>query len=187
MTTFKGIEEDSQCERVKAPVFQGGLIPSPAQRTFSLVNDGQVVTNPPVVYATFIVYNICEGPEILDLWPDEVVGWIEDEDHSWEDLLDAPSMPRDTNWVRWMLEQGIAPGQAFTVRVERPEYHRDYWGEYDVDYGATEVVRREPLDELQASILWMGAWGDSRVSDLVSVSMEEGLTWFGSDLRTEGP
>jgi hypothetical protein len=133
-------------------------------------------TYPPIVYATFVVYDIMERPELLDLLPDEHVGWTDCEDHTWEDLLNAPKMSHDTNWVRWMLEQGIAPGQEFTVRIEQPEHTQDYWGECDVIYGKAVVTSRETLSELKASLLWMGAWADSRPSALVSVSMENGLT-----------
>ena len=38
------------------------------------------------------------------------------------------------DWPTWALNNGICCNQAFTIRVWKPAYSRDYFGEYDVDY-----------------------------------------------------
>lgn len=59
--------------------------------------------------------------------------------------------------VRWMLEEGIAPGQPFLVRIQMPYYSVDYWGEGDVDYRDIKILWRRPLPRACALKRWTHA------------------------------
>lgn len=47
------------------------------------------------------------------------------------------------DWPTWALNHGLCADQTFYIRVWKPEYHQDYWGEWDVDY-QWEFVSAEP-------------------------------------------
>lgn len=58
-------------------------------------------------------------------------------------------------WLRWGLENGIAPGQPFLVRIGRPHYYKcSYeYEEYDCEWDV-EVVRTMPRSQRQALRAW---------------------------------
>ena len=56
-------------------------------------------------------------------------------------------------WIRWALEEGLAPGQPFLVRISQPHYSRSYEGEYDVDWDV-DIVRVMPRTPQQALRAW---------------------------------
>lgn len=59
---------------------------------------------------------------------------------------------------RWLLTQGIAPGQRFRVRIDPTEYTGpDHNGEYDSYAGGWEVVWIEPLPPAVVKCAWR-AW-----------------------------
>ncbi len=96
-----------------------------------------------------------DNPALLDSWP-ENADWLD-----WEmecaGLEALINRSHDEPWWQWAIRNGIAPGQEFIVRVERPTYERDYYGESDVDYGDWEIVGREPMTDDRAGRLWF-AW-----------------------------
>lgn len=93
-----------------------------------------------------------DGPTLLGSDPPNA-GWLdwELEAASLGNLLGIESIP---SWD-WMLREGIAPGQEFLVRIPRPTYTRDYWGEHDVEYGDVEITWRQPT--ARPDLLWF-AW-----------------------------
>lgn len=56
-------------------------------------------------------------------------------------------------WIRWALQEGLAPGQPFLVRIGQPHYSKDYYGECDVEWDV-EVVRAMPRTPKQAVRAW---------------------------------
>jgi hypothetical protein len=94
-----------------------------------------------------------DNPAILETYPKDIE-WLdyEMEGGGLENLLGC-----DGKWYDWMLREGIAPGQEFTVRVPMPAYTTDYWGEHDVDYGDAEVIFKQPMSDLVSGCLWF-AW-----------------------------
>lgn len=107
-----------------------------------------------------------EGP--WDLSPEEcsvVVygscpGWYNQED----ELADQIGLEHGSNtyevggyayhypWRGWAIEQGIAPGQPFLLAIDKPNFHRSYEGEYDVDWfiEVVDVVYWSPQRVLQS-------------------------------------
>lgn len=111
-----------------------------------------------------------DNPTLLSYWP-ELLEWFEAEVDAAGicGILDIDSS------ILWMLHNGIAPGQKFVVRIEQPTYIRDYWGEYDVEYGDWDIVWREPLSDNLAWRAWVGAFFDGpiRLLRLPQASLSE--------------
>jgi hypothetical protein len=57
------------------------------------------------------------------------------------------------DWVTWALQNGLCSQQGFTIRMWRPEYHQDYWGECDVDY-TWEMLGIEEVDPAESLRFW---------------------------------
>lgn len=66
-----------------------------------------------------------------------------------ECLLDA-----DEDRLAWLLQQGLAPGQPFRVRILPPVYTRDYWGEYDCQLGDWVILERAPWTAAEHLRAW---------------------------------
>ncbi len=78
----------------------------------------------------------CEGSN-RETWPE----WAREVDV--DTALGIP-FGRDS-WLRWALQNGVAPGQPFLVRMDRPVGHYDaYNHEYDEDYSG-ELVEVRPI------------------------------------------
>ncbi len=80
-----------------------------------------------------------------------------------EEALEVGHLYHDDNWdgvtgpwMQWALEHGIAPGQLFCMRVERPTvYQSSYeYNEYDVNH-CVEVLEVCPLPPALAARRWM--------------------------------
>jgi len=69
---------------------------------------------------------------------DEELDWDFDDVPDWLDFelcevgIECVFDVRDR--VQFALENGLCPGQTFTLVVWPPEYSQDYWGEHDVEY-----------------------------------------------------
>ena len=66
-----------------------------------------------------------------------------------------------------MLENGIAPRQAFTCRIAKPTYTTDYWGEHDVEYEPAEIIWVEPVSHEMEALLWFGWFKDLEYQEIV--------------------
>jgi hypothetical protein len=89
-------------------------------------------------------------PEIIEVLGDAV--WWDSEQELWDSALfgglqtfikDGGCSFNISNQDS-ALREGIAPDQKFLVRMHRPTYTRDYWGEYDCDFDI-EILHIEPL------------------------------------------
>jgi hypothetical protein len=112
--------------------------------------------NPHVVWLRVVYDGGAEDtPALLDSFPPGAE-WLEYEFEcgGLENILGCNG---GQPWWEWMLREGIAPRQEFLVRVERPCYTKDYWGEHDIDYGDATVVWRKPLPDGVDGMLWF-AW-----------------------------
>lgn len=61
-------------------------------------------------------------------------------------------------WVNFALREGLAPRQAFLLKLDPPVYSQsyDYWSggyEYDVEY-SWEIIAREPYSQKKALRAW---------------------------------
>src|SRR6185436_16404354 len=82
--------------------------------------------------------------------------WAKEGDHSLDTIF-SPQWTHTTHgghefrdqWLRWGLENGIAPGQPFLVRIGKPHYSTDYYGEVDCEWDV-EVVRVMPSTPARA-------------------------------------
>lgn len=75
------------------------------------------------------------------------------ENMSWSDILDARLYGEHK--LRWMLENGIAPGQPFLVELPHPHYSKSWTDcgyEYDTDY-SPDIVRIRPMKPSQIANL----------------------------------
>lgn len=82
-----------------------------------------------------------------DLGPDFFVepGWsTEDTGEGWVFI---------TTWARWGLMNGIAPRQPFLVRIEKPIWRIDYWGEADVEI-CWDMIYVKKISEFEKCIRW---------------------------------
>jgi hypothetical protein len=71
------------------------------------------------------------------------------------DCISLPDMLTQGGWdlEGWLLERGIAPGQAFLVRFYNYSSSRSYDGEYD-DYYDLEIAGIEPMSAAAAAMMW---------------------------------
>lgn len=57
------------------------------------------------------------------------------------------------DFEQWALENGFAGGQRVLLRFWPPEWSRDYWGEWDVEY-QYEIAGFVPVPAEQAAAFW---------------------------------
>lgn len=83
--------------------------------------------------------------------------WSESGDMDLEEILGV-EWHLGERWLRWALEQGVAPGQPFLVRIAEPRYYRcSYeYDEWDCEWDA-EVVRVMPRRPDQSLRAWTRA------------------------------
>lgn len=74
------------------------------------------------------------------------------------------------DWPTWALNNGLRCDQTFSVRMWRPEYHQDYFGEWDVDY-EWEMLGVASCPQSDALAFWEG-WlrGDPLLHDRTHAS-----------------
>jgi len=117
------------------------------------------------IYIWFrLVYDGTSDLDPEECGTDEIGGapqwWVDEDDHSLDTIF-SPTWTHTTHdghefpdkWLRWALEEGIAPGQPFLVCIKEPRYTRDYYGEYDVEYDV-DIVRVMPRTPTQALRAW---------------------------------
>lgn len=76
----------------------------------------------------------------------------ERESLGWDDILDVRWNSDGTGKLRWMLDEGIAPGQPFLVELPHPHYstsHTENGTEYDVEFNP-DIIRISPMSRLKA-------------------------------------
>ena len=98
--------------------------------------------------------------EILDFVTEEASWWEWAGQDGWEYALlpwrkteKLGHLEFDIANQDWAKAEGIAPEQRFLVRMERPSWHTDYYGETDCDF-EIYVVEKEPLSEEEAEARW---------------------------------
>jgi hypothetical protein len=84
--------------------------------------------------------------------------WVED---LWV-MLEIP--PGVDDKLAWLLRNGLVPGQLFLVRIRRPRYYQDYFGEWGVDYGDWEILERAPVED--AGEIWCDRFEFKQVKGL---------------------
>lgn len=106
-------------------------------------------------------------------------------------------------WLRWGLENGVAPGQPFLVRISKPVYDRDYWGEVDCDWDR-EIVHVEPWPLKRSHTSWEKALArlhrnrvearrdmrrlrELRAADLSAMFLQRGFFGTGGYEDAQGP
>lgn len=57
--------------------------------------------------------------------------------------------------ARFLIEEGIAPGQPFKVRFEIFRVFRDYWGEDGIDYQDWELLEKKPMTKGSIVAAWL--------------------------------
>lgn len=57
-------------------------------------------------------------------------------------------------WTRWAIDNGIAPGQPFRVRLGQPSYSTSYDGEVDADIPEAEVLEIERFTPREVHLAW---------------------------------
>jgi len=82
----------------------------------------------------------------VDILPPE---WFQEEECNTglADMMDV------SDFEQWALENGFAGGQRVLLRFWPPEWSRDYWGEWDVEY-QYEIAGFEPMPAEQAVAFW---------------------------------
>jgi hypothetical protein len=83
----------------------------------------------------------------------EQVGWEGMFDFGWRHELHA-GHEFTCSKMRWALQAGVAPGQAFLVRFGTPRYSTSYDGEGDVEYDV-EFVRALAVEPHNAYRRWL--------------------------------
>ena len=140
-------------------------------------------SNPSHIYVRFVFEDYFDDePAILDITPD--AQWFEFEDYSLADLL-AVEQTAEYMWIDWMFRKGIAPGQEFVMRIGRPEYYQDYWGECDLEFGEATLISKQTMEYGVAALAWVGWWADINVHILATVSGRDGLQYL--ERRTDAP
>jgi len=117
---------------------------------------------PDLPYIDFCVCLLPEGdlePEIIDIpftscwWEYECDSWDYSLNSQWLYDKGPDGIEYNVKWQDWALREGIAPGQAFWLRMSRPTYSRDYWGEVDCDYDL-EIIHIVPMPMHEAAKRW---------------------------------
>lgn len=84
----------------------------------------------------------------------EVPDWLPNDIHE-TGLGDVLQLVDEEDMLNFLLEHGVAPGQAFQIEFERPRWYRcgEYDSDWDVDYDWT-LVDRKPMSERDVLASW---------------------------------
>jgi hypothetical protein len=120
------------------------------------VDSPRLGINPPRWVGKHVVVRDLFGDERREYQVTGPCPWLQFElqEDSWGPLLGI-GYPLDEE--RWLLENGVAPGQPFKVRIEQPHYYKSWTDcgyEYDCDYGDWDIVERASWDRDRVMLAW---------------------------------
>lgn len=96
----------------------------------------------------YLIWVEFEGPELnlMELAPDDELRpeWLRYElaENSLDFILGIEGIDEEDR-MKWLLQEGIAPGQPFLLEVIQPTYSYGYYGDCDVEYDY-DIVKVQP-------------------------------------------
>lgn len=111
--------------------------------------------------------SLCDGVERADdrhagrhhAYFDELI-----RDTGWECLLNNEDTSPE-GYTRWLMGEGLAPGQRFLCSLEYTSY-QSYEGEWDGDWDVT-IVARETLCRMRTRLAWALALQEAKIPVII--------------------